>query len=87
MLKKKIKNPYLNQLLLINEGQALFIDNLSLAPNKSNNCPLPQYLLQYALFPLMIEIARGIKKHNRPSHANKILKSPNTRYSIEDIHK
>ncbi len=46
IVKKKIKNPYLKYLDFKNLGIGLFLDNFNLLPNKSNSCPLPQYLLQ-----------------------------------------
>ena len=86
LAKKNIKNPTLKYLSFKNLGIDLFLDNLNLFPNIFNICPLPQYLLQYFFPPPKIEISNGIKKHNKPSHANKILNSPRTKYNVETIH-
>ena len=76
IVKKKVKKPYLKYLLFKNLGIGLFLDRLNLLPRKLNNCPLPQYILQYDFPPPSIEIIIGIKKHNSPSQANNILKNP-----------
>ena len=75
IVKKKVKKPYLKYLLFKNLGIGLFLDRLNLLPRKLNNCPLPQYILQYDFPPPNNDIIIGVKKHSNPSHANSILKN------------
>ena len=60
-------------------GGFFLSENPSLPPRSVNNCPLPQYLLQYVLLPFIIAIISGTKKQIKPSHANRILKNPRIR--------
>jgi hypothetical protein len=85
MVKKKIRNPYLNTFDLIHFGISCFLENPNLPPSIENSCPLPQYLLQYALFPRPIEITSGVMKHIIPSQANSIFTKPSKRYVSENI--
>ena len=85
MVRKKIKKPYLKYFDFIHFGISFLRERPNLPPLSENNCPLPQYLLQYALFPFIIEIKSGMKKQRSPSHANKILKNPKIKYVRENI--
>ncbi|MPN27214.1 hypothetical protein SDC9_174642 [bioreactor metagenome] len=79
IVMKNVKKPYLKKLVFINFGMGLFLDNLYLFPSKFNNCPLPQYLLQYVLPPPFNEIISGIAKQINPIQAKIILNNPNIR--------
>ena len=57
------------------------------APKTLKSCPLPQYLLQKCLFPAKIANKSGTIKSIMPSHANKILKNPSEKYTIDQIHR
>jgi len=87
MVMKNARNKYLNHLDLSQAGMGLFLERPSFLPSNVKSCPLPQYLLQYALVPDIIEIASGVAKQINPSHANRILKNPRLRYSSDAIHK
>ena len=76
MVKKKAKNPYLNQLEERNFGAFFFLDSFNLLPKNQNNCPLPHKLLQKYLLPAKIATIRGKIKSINPSQANKMLKKP-----------
>lgn len=87
IIKKKMRNPYLKYFDFIHPGVSFFLESPNLPPSRPNSCPLPQYLLQYALLPYPVEIISGIKKQKSPSQANRILKNPNIRYVRETTHR